>query len=58
MDLGNTHPPEFNEADDPDQVEFDELIDLPPGEISEREDSIKVYLRNIGKIPLLDKDKE
>lgn len=58
MDLGNTHPPEFNDADDPDQVEFDELIDLPPGEISEREDSIKVYLRNIGKIPLLDKDKE
>ncbi len=58
MDLGNTHPPEFNDADDPDQVEFDELIDLPPGEISEREDSIKAYLRNIGKIPLLDKEKE
>ena len=58
MDFGNTHPPEFNEVDEPDQAEFDELIDLPPGEISEREDSIKVYLRNIGKIPLLDKDKE
>ena len=58
MDFGNTHPPEFNEADEPDQADFDELIDLPPGEISEREDSIKVYLRNIGKIPLLDKDKE
>lgn len=58
MDFGNTHPPDFNETDEPDQVEFDELIDLPPGEISEREDSIKVYLRNIGKIPLLDKDKE
>ncbi len=58
MDFGNTHPPDFNEADEPDQAEFDELIDLPPGEISEREDSIKVYLRNIGKIPLLDKDKE
>lgn len=58
MDLGNTHPPEYNESDEADQVEFDELIDLPPGEISEREDSIKVYLRNIGKIPLLDKDKE
>ncbi len=58
MDFGNTHPSEFNEVDEMDQVEFDELIDLPPGEISEREDSIKVYLRNIGKIPLLDKDEE
>lgn len=58
MDFGNTHPSEFNETDEPDQAEFDEVIDLPPGEISEREDSIKHYLRNIGKIPLLDKDKE
>ena len=58
MNIGNTHLSEFNESDESDQVEIDELIDLPPGEISEREDSIKVYLRNIGKIPLLDKDKE
>ncbi len=58
MDFGNTHPSEFNETYEPDQAEFDEAIDLPPGEISEREDSIKHYLRNIGKIPLLDKDKE
>ena len=58
MDFGNTHPSDFNETDEPDQAEFDEVIDLPPGEISEREDSIKHYLRNIGKIPLLDKDKE
>ncbi len=58
MELGNTHPFDINEVDNMDQGEFDELIDFSPGEVSEREDLIKVYLRDIGKIPLLDKSEE
>jgi RNA polymerase primary sigma factor len=58
VELGNTHPFDINEVDNMDQGEFDELIDFSPGEVSEREDLIKVYLRDIGKIPLLDKDEE
>ena len=58
MDLGNTHPLDFNESENTDQVEFDDLSEFSPGEISEREDPIKVYLRDIGKIPLIDKEKE
>ncbi len=58
MELGNTHPFDINEVDNTDQVEFDEFIDFSPGEVSEREDLIKVYLRDIGKIPLLDKSEE
>ena len=58
MDLETTHPLDITESDNNDQIEIDELIDLPPGEVSEREDLIKVYLRDMGKIPLLDKDME
>lgn len=58
MELENTHPLDFDESENTDQVEFDELLDLPPGEISEREDLIKVYLRDMGKISLIDKEKE
>ncbi len=58
MDLETTHPLDITESDNSDQIEIDELIDLPPGEVSEREDLIKVYLRDMGKIPLLDKDME
>lgn len=57
MELGNTLPLDFND-DNTDQIEFDELIEFTPGEISEREDLIKTYLRDMGKIPLIDKDKE
>ena len=58
MDLENTHLIDFNESENTDQVEFDELLDLRPGEVSEREDLIKVYLRDMGKVPLIDKEKE
>ncbi len=58
MELGNTHPLDFNESDNTDQVEFDDLMEFTPGEISEREDLIKVYLRDMGKVPLIDKEKE
>ena len=58
MDLETTHPLDITESDNSDQIEIDELIDLAPGEVSEREDLIKVYLRDMGKIPLLDKDME
>lgn len=58
MELETTHPLDFNESDNNDQVELEELIDLAPGEVSEREDLIKVYLRDMGKIQLLDKDME
>ncbi len=58
VELGNTQLLEFNEADNVEQTEFDENIEFAPGEISEREDLIKVYLRDMGKIPLIDKSKE
>ena len=58
VELGNTHLLDFNEVDNTDHVEFDDVIEFAPGEISEREDLIKVYLRDMGKIPLIDKDTE
>ncbi len=58
MDLGNTYLFDFNESDNTDQVEFDDLLEFAPGEINEREDLIKVYLRDMGKVPLIDKQKE
>ena len=58
MELGNTHLFDFNEVDNTEQSEFDDLSEFVPGEISEREDLIKVYLRDMGKIPLIDKDRE
>ncbi|RKU09035.1 RNA polymerase sigma factor RpoD [Candidatus Poribacteria bacterium] len=58
MNLGNTHLLDFNESDNVDQAEFDDFMEFAPGEISEREDMIKVYLRDMGKVPLIDKDKE
>ncbi len=54
----NTRPFDINETDNIDQNEFDDILDLPPGEISEREDILKTYLREMGKIQLLDKDEE
>ncbi len=58
MDYGNTDLLEFNEADVSDQSEFDEEIEFEPSEISEREDLIKQYLREMGRIQLIDKDQE
>ena len=58
MELGNTYSLDFNESENADQVEFDDLMEFAPGEISEREDLIKVYLRDMGKVPLIDKEKE
>ena len=58
VEIGNTHLLDFNEADNTEQGEYDDVIEFAPGEISEREDLIKVYLRDMGKIPLIDKEKE
>ena len=58
MEFGNTDLLDFNEVDPSDHAESDEDLEFEPGEISEREDLIKQYLREMGKIQLIDKDRE
>ena len=59
MNFRNTFPLDLSEDNSSDDLEHaDKIPEFSPGEVSEREDLIRVYLRDIGKIPLLDKKEE
>ena len=59
MNFRNTFSLDLPEDNSPDDLDYvDEVTEFSPGVVSEREDLIKVYLRDIGKIPLLDKKEE
>ncbi len=58
MDFRDHLPLEFLETDGTDEMEYEEDIDLSLQYPSYTDDPVKVYMREMGKFPLLDKTQE